>query len=127
MNTENSWVIRVEISNGHYVVYDGGSCSPGCSTEGPVDTHFLAPSACPDLGLCLCHASVAVHAGPPSNPGLLPNLGLLPTHDLHVHDGPGTCNPCLCGFLLHDSSSPRRWVGGQVVGSGTAGIHGPLR
>lgn len=37
-----------------------------------------------------------------------------------------TYYPCLCGFLLHGSSSPRRWVGGQVVGSDTAGIHDPL-
>lgn len=73
-----------EISSGHNVVSDDESCTPGRSWEGLNDTHFHDPSAC--LGLGLCRASSAAHDGPLSILGLLPNLRLHPTHDLH--DGP---------------------------------------
>lgn len=76
--------MTVQISSGHNVVYDDGSCIPGWSLYGLTDTHFHVPSACLCLCLCLCPASVAVHAGP------LSNLVHLPTHDLCLHDDPCT-------------------------------------
>ena len=64
------------------MVSDDESCTPGTSLEDLSDTHFHDPSAC----LGLCRASSAAHDGPLSSLGLLPNLRLHPTHDLH--DGP---------------------------------------
>lgn len=82
--TDNTWETEEEISSGHNVVSDDESCTPGTSLEDLSDTHFHDPSAC--LGLGLCRASSAAHDGPLSSLGLLPNLRLHPTHDLH--DGP---------------------------------------
>lgn len=110
INTNNTWEMTLEISSGHIEVSDDESCIPGWSLVSLIDTHFHGPIAlagpCPSLCLCsclflcpcpyLCHASAA------------------------AHDVLGTC-PCLCGVHLHDSSSPRRWVGGQLAVSDTPG------